>query len=202
VRPRLLVDVDGVVADMVPSFVSWANLKFGLSVDPETIVYHNDMGRSPSLREVDVQLRELYPTPGQDGGWGGAFIEFMSNPRAYPEHVTVVPGSQEALAQLRETYDVLFVTALMRRANQHVPGKLDWIGQNFPGIHICTIPSELKCWIPGTFAIDDRYDTCMRWWDVGTQALLFKRPWSEVPERTPYTPYDWPAIVRQFVRAP
>src|SRR5258708_6287911 len=139
---------------MIPAFVTWANAEFGLRVRLEDIVYHNRMGRSPKLVTVDEYLRQLdcrFTQGGDDGGWGGAFVHFMRQPDVYSRYVRPVPGSQDAIELLRGWGDLAFVTALMRRANDHVPDKLDWIGTNFPGVPIMTIPSELKCWVPGTF---------------------------------------------------
>lgn len=192
-RIKFLCDVDGVVGDIVEPLVEWANKKFSLNVKREDIVYHNDMGRSPNLREVDEQLREYYPTPGPDGGWGGAFLEFMRQPDVYTRYVRPIKDAQRAMKIISSRADCLFVTALMKRAYVHVPNKLEWISDNFAGIPISTMPSDLKQWIPGTFAVDDRYDTCMRWCSVGTQALMFKQPWSEAPAGV--SGFDWEGIL-------
>lgn len=197
-RPRFLCDVDGPAAAMQEAFVDWANKKFSLNVQLDDIVYHNDMGRSPALRAVDEWLRrEHYPIDGPDGGWGGAFIEFMRQPDVYTRFIGTTVGAKESLATIRERYDVAFVTSLMKRANVHVPNKLDWVGQNFPGIPIMTVPSEVKHWVPGAFATDDRYDTCERWRSSGTTALLFGYPWNEAPPEA--LRFDWPRIVTRVM---
>lgn len=198
-RRRVAFDVDGVVADLIPGFCDWFHGKFGVRVDPETIVYHNDMGRSPALEEVDRYLRHFYPAEGADGGWGGAFIEFMNMRDAYPAYVSATPGARDGIDEIKETCDVVFVTALMRRANGHVPGKLDWIGRSFPRTPIFTVPSEYKCWIPCDYAVDDRWDNCERWSVfTDTRVMLFGRPWSEAPDSAEH--WDWPKIVKTIAR--
>lgn len=201
VRPRLLVDVDGVVADLVPSFVNWANRRFDLHVSPEHITFHNDMGRSPALRDVDEWLRRNHYPESQgvkrsDSGWGGAFLEFMRTPEVYTRHVMVNFDGWTAVDLLRKRCDVAFVTALMKRANGHIPDKLDWLGRNFPGIPIMTVPSELKHWVQGRYAIDDRWDTCARWLSHGTYAYTLRRPWSELPPGE--KGFTWAEIVQDI----
>lgn len=203
-RVRIGIDVDGPCAAMIEGFLEWFHsprrdwANEGFQIDREQIKFHNDMGSSPELIEIDSRLRVRYPARGPDGGLGGAFLQFMRHPTVYSDYVRTTEGAQEAIRILSSRADCMFVTALMRRANQHVPDKLDWIGRNFPGIPISTVPSELKCWVHPDFAIDDRYDTCRRWdnedcWH-GVTSLLFQCPWSESP--VGYVGYDWEEIVR------
>ena len=201
-RPKVLLDIDGPCAAMIPAFLDWFHDRFmhrGMYVAIDDIKYHNDMGRSPLLTDIDTRLRMggNYPLPGPDGGFGGAYLEFMRQPDVYSRFVKPVPGSQKAVEILRQRYDLLFVTALMRRANAHVPDKLDWIGKNFPGVPIATVPSEYKNWVTGTFAVDDRYDTCSRWEAAGVRTFMFKMPWNEAPACTPA--YDWAGILEEII---
>lgn len=202
-RIRLAIDVDGPSAAMIDAFLGWVNnpsrcMNWSIpTITRDMIVFHNDMGASPLLQEVDRILRGWYPEPGPNGGLGGAFLQFMRYPRVYSDFVRPTEGAQEAIRVLSSRCDCLFVTALMKRANQHVPDKLDWIGNNFPGIAIATVPSEYKCWVRADFGIDDRYDTCNRWFQEGTEPLMFGTPWSEAPERgTIFGPHDWTSILR------
>lgn len=204
-RCRVAIDVDGPCAAMVEAFLKWFHDerrpwygRLPYEVKREMIKFHNDMGGSPQVVTINELMKEWYPGTGPDSAFGSAFVEFMRHPTVYSDFVRPTEGSQEAIRILKSRCDCLFVTALMKRANQHVPDKLNWIGNNFPGVSIATVPSEYKCWVHPRFGIDDRYDTCNRWNDEdcwrGTIGLLFECPWSEQPAGV--IGYDWEGIVR------
>lgn len=206
-RARVGIDVDGPCADLVGGFLRWFNSPdrdwyqhIPYEVTRDMVTSHNDMGSSPRIRKVDRAMRRWYRDRcseyGQDGphgGFGGAFLQFMRQPTVYTDYIEPVAGAPEAVARLQETCDCMFVTALMKRANQHVPDKLDWIGQNFPGIPISTVPSEYKWWVRPHFGIDDRWDTVDRWLKAGVHGLLFKTPWSDDPSWA--ARHDWNSIL-------
>lgn len=192
---RIGIDVDGPCAAMIEAFVGYANeQRLPYVITRDMVKFHNDMGASPELKEIDAYLRERYPEPGPNGGLGGLFLEFMRNPTVYSDFIKPVEGAQDAIEILRSRADCLFITALMKRANQHVPNKLDWIGRHFPGVSISTVPSEYKCWVKPDFGIDDRWDTTKRWLDEGVHGLLYETPWSEQPKVMPG--HDWTSIIR------
>ncbi len=196
---RVLSDVDGVVADLIGGgFARFLDEELAVCLPINEVIYHNDMGRSPGLREIDDSLRLRWPEPGPDGGLGGAFKTFMKDRDVYGKWVTPIEGAVDGIAEIRRHVDLGFVTALMKSARDHFRSKMEWIERYFPGIPIITCPSELKCWVSGDYAIDDRYDTCSRWeknWKSGLKrAMLFRQPWNEAPVDHPR--YDWPGIVR------
>lgn len=190
-KPKFLSDADGCVAPMVPALVDWANVKFGFKIEVADIVFHSNMGRSPALRDIDRYLRrpEFYPEEGSDGGFGGAFLEFMRQPDVYTRYMQPEANSQLVIASIAERCDTAFVTALMKKALVHVPDKLKWLGQHYPDMTVITCPGAKKHWIPATFIVEDRYDTCTDWAGVGAMAFLFRQPWNEAPAGT--RSYDW-----------
>ncbi len=190
-------DVDGVAADMVGGFSRWVEYKFGVMIDPQKVVFHDRMGRSPDLYDANEALAEIFPGRGFDGdgrGIGGAFECFMKDRDVYGKYISPMPGAVEAIAAIRKNHQVVFVTALMRSARDHFRSKMEWIERWFPGLQIVTCPSGLKQQFRCDFATDDRYDTCARWSLAGASAMLFDQPWSEVPAGVHVERWDWKRI--------
>jgi 5'(3')-deoxyribonucleotidase len=196
-KPSLLCDVDGCTADLVGGMSKWLHHQFGFQFDPGEVIYHDRMGRSPKLLDLNEELARWFPGDG-DGdnrGFGGAFTCFMRDPNVYTRWIDPVVGSVDAIAHIRQRYDVVFVTALMKGARDHFRSKMEWIERWFPEVPIMTSPSGQKFRVRGTFAVDDRYDTCDRWNRNGTPALLFKQSWNEIPPGVVVTRHDWASIV-------
>lgn len=181
----ILSDVDGVVADLIPSFVEWVEQNHGVIIPLDKITVHSNMGSSPDLREQNEALKIYFKD-----GVGGAFKRFMQQHDVY-DFVSPVEGAVETIAGLRRHgYQLVFVTAMMKSAREHFKSKMEWIEKWFPGISIFTAPSEEKFRITGDFCIDDRYDICCRWESVGVTPFLFRQPWNEAPTGTPSHRWD------------
>lgn len=175
----LLCDVDGVVADLVGGLRKWINHQHDLDFEPTNIIYHHGMGRGSAMENIDETLRYWYPE-----GFGGAFTCFMRDPDVYMRWVDPVPGAVDAIAGIRKTHKVVFVTALMKSARDHFRSKMEWIERWFPGLPIITCPTEEKHMVKGTYAVDDRYETCSRWLASGNveKVFLFDQSWNEIPD--------------------
>lgn len=195
-RRTILCDVDGVVADLMGGMSTWLQDCGHPALDSERITLFDirKAAREPALIELDDFLRtSAWPEEGGDGGVNGAFMSFMRG-EAY-DWVKPIPGAVEGIRDLQETHDVYFVTALMKACPEHVPSKMLWMERYFPNVEYFTAPSKLKQMISGnvqTTMIDDRYDTCQRFWDSGQLALLFRQPWNEAPEGA--ISHDWTTI--------
>lgn len=193
-RKVILCDVDGVVADLMGGLSTWMQALGLPACDPNSIGLFDirRAARLPQLVELDDFLRKgPFPAPDGDGGVNGAFMAFMRTD-SY-DWVLPITGAVEGMAALQENFDVHFVTALMEAAPEHVPSKMRWMKRHFPTVPYFTAPSKLKMRIQGDLGIDDRYDTCMRWEEVGTRSFLFRQPWNEAPAGTPR--YDWATLV-------
>ena len=197
-KKTLLLDVDGVVADMVNCFAEFVWNEFDVPIDVSAVVFHDKMGRSPGLARADQALRHWFPgePDGNNAGVGGAFQVFMKDRDVYGKFIRPIKGSVDAVAELRHDYKIVFVTALMRSARDHFRSKMEWIERWFPGIQIMTSPSGCKPMVHGHFAVDDRYDTCASWADAGTHSLLFRQPWNEIPNGVTCATYDWSELLK------
>lgn len=203
-RESVLCDVDGVAANLIGGMRKWVNHQFGLDFDVSEVVYHNDMGRSPLLADLNDELSRWFPgdKDGDNRGFGGAFTCFMRDSNVYTRWVDPIPGVVDAIAQIRQRYDVVFVTALMKGARDHFRSKMEWIERWFPNIPIITSPSGEKQRVGGTYAIDDRYDTCRNWLDSGNirDVFLFKQSWNEIPVNVfGWRGIEWDEIVPEIM---
>ncbi len=199
-KEAILCDVDGVVADLVGGLRKWMNHQFGFDFEPSEVVYHNKMGRSPKLADLNEELARWFPgdSVGDNRGFGGAFTCFMRDPNVYMRWIDPIPGAVDAIAELRQRYHILFVTALMKGARDHFRSKMEWIERWFPNLPISTVPSEEKFRVAGKFAIDDRYDTCRRWMDSGNisrDVFLFRQSWNEIEPGSGWHGMDWEQIL-------
>jgi 5'(3')-deoxyribonucleotidase len=200
--PEFISDVDGCTADLVGGLRKYINERFGFDFDPSEVVYHNSMGRSPGLADLNEELARWFPgdEDGDNRGFGGAFTQFMRDPNVYMKWIDPIPGSVDAIAEIRQKYKVVFCTALMKGARDHFRSKMEWIERWFPNIPIVTCPSGEKYMFRGDWAVDDRYDTCARWITAGTPALLFRQSWNEIPEGVKTVTHDWKSVLEAVMR--
>lgn len=194
----ILCDVDGVVADLMGGFSTWLQHNGHPACDPAKVELFDirKSSRLPTLVELDDCLRGTWSEPGSDGGINGAFMEYMRRSDTY-DWVEVIEGASDGIKALQEVFDVRFCTALMEAAPDHVPSKMRWLKNNFPDVPYYTAPAKLKMGIKGDLGIDDRYDTCARWEEVGTKAYLFRQSWNEAPVGT--RSYDWSNLVGELL---
>ncbi len=176
-NPRILCDVDGVVADIMSGFIVFVHEKTG-----ETFTYQDitcfHIERSPSLHAIHNKwdLRSL-------------LHGYLSLPDTYAQYAILENGAADAIDRLRFDYEIAFVTSVSSYPDS-IASKVRWLDRNFHGIPIITASSGLKHWVAGDIAIDDRYDTIERFTRLGRSSsdrmvnprgLLFGQPWNEAP---------------------
>lgn len=110
-RKSIAVDMDNVIADIESHFLSTCEKEYGLKLDRELLKGKPEADAFPK----DV-IRKLLYTPGF----------FRSAP--------VMTGSQDALKNLMEDFDVYIVSAAMQFPHS-LPEKFEWLAEHFPFIH-------------------------------------------------------------------
>lgn len=195
-------DVDGCAADLVGGMRKWLNHSFSLDFDPSEVLYHNRMGQSPALLDLNEELAPWFPgdADGDNRGFGGAFTCFMRDPNVYMRWIDPIPGAVDAVKEIRQKYKFVWCTALMKSARDHFRSKMEWLERWFPNLPIITCPSGEKYMVRGSWAVDDRYDTVVRWTEHGTPALLFRQSWNEIPPGVKMRTFDWPEIVEVVMK--
>lgn len=195
-KPHVACDVDGVVLGLVDGLQLWMNETYGVFFDKSKVIYHNDMGRSPELMWPDMQLRNFFPQAEERQGaaFSMAFEAFMKERDVY-SRIPVIEGALEGMGKLMAGAEVVFVTALMKSARDHFRSKMESLERWFPNVPIVTCPSGLKYRYKADWAIDDRFDTCMRWAKDGAVAsIVFDQPWSEYKTVGIGKPHSWEDI--------
>ncbi|MCB0568721.1 MAG: 5'(3')-deoxyribonucleotidase [Phaeodactylibacter sp.] len=108
---RIAIDMDEVIADVRPKFLS---------------LYEREFGR-PLVKE-EYWGKKVYQLP------GAAHIRECLHEKGFFAGLPVIPGSQECIRELMERYEVFIVTAAMEfRAS--FEDKFDWLQEHFPFIH-------------------------------------------------------------------
>lgn len=179
---RVLIDVDGVVADLMGGFEKFVWNRHCRELRAREITTFK-LANSPAHQELHAAIdltRELEA--------------FLALPDCYGE-VEVIEGAQEGIGRLQqETHmELAFVTATMKESPESYAPKFRWLAMHFPGIPVISCPSDQKHWFDADFGVDDRYDTCQRFESAGITPLLFRQPWNEAPEGNPR--YDWKGVV-------
>jgi 5'(3')-deoxyribonucleotidase len=179
---RVLVDVDGVVADLMGGFEQFIRGKYSLELRPREITTFH-IAKSPT----HVGLHERIDLDSN-------LEEFLALPSVYQDFVHPVPGAVEAIPRLTAAgHEVGFVTATLHESPESYASKYRWLTRYFGRMPVISCPSGQKHWFAADYGIDDRGDTCERWRSAGVRALLFRQPWNEAPEGTPS--YDWTQIL-------
>ena len=111
-RPRIAIDMDEVIADVYPKFLD---------------LFEQDFGYRPN--------KEAY--------WGQKIYDISQEAARIREYLfdkgffadlPVMEGSQEALKQLSNDYD-LFITTAAMEFRHSLEDKYDWLHRHFPFIH-------------------------------------------------------------------
>lgn len=175
----LLCDVDGCAADLIGGFIEYFENRFGIVI-PYISITRFHMDNSPELQWL-VEAYDLY----------GVFEEFMALPNVYQDYVHPIPGSG-ILNMIQGEIEPVFITATMKKVPESYTSKVRWLHERFPDIPVVSCPAGLKYKFRADWIIDDRYDTCAKFEEVGTKPLLFRQPWNEAPDGV--DAYDWDAI--------
>ncbi|MDN3586681.1 5'(3')-deoxyribonucleotidase [Pedobacter aquatilis] len=108
---RIAIDMDEVIADVIPKFIQLYNRDFGVPLDLEI---------EPG-NEVFMQIPQDV---------NQKWFEYINEPGFFRD-LAVIPDSQEVIRALQEKYDVYIVSAAMEFRNSLVD-KYDWLAEHFP----------------------------------------------------------------------
>lgn len=161
---RALIDVDGVILDLIGGFTEWAKAAKGVQLDFSNVL-------SP---RVPDEYRPI-------------FIEFLKRDDCYSFWVQNHDGAIQGIKDLHDLgFEIVFNTATAVEAPEAYGTKLKRITEiceliNVPFVFIGT-PGFAKHYVSGTIGIDDRADSCLNYARVGTMPFLVLRKWSFDPE--------------------
>lgn len=106
-KKRIAIDMDEVMADVLPKFEALYNREFGKAIKRE-----------------DYWGKKLYDIE------GASHIRNFLYEKGFFADLPVMPGSQEVIRELMEDYEVFIVTAAMEFRNS-LEDKYDWLKRHF-----------------------------------------------------------------------
>ena len=110
---RIAIDMDEVIADVIPKFINLYNRDFGVPLDL-VIEPGNEV-----FKQVPQDVNQKW-------------FEYI-NEEGFFRDLAVIPDSQRVIKALQEKYDVYIVSAAMEFRNSLVD-KYDWLAEHFPFI--------------------------------------------------------------------
>ncbi|WP_233166973.1 5' nucleotidase, NT5C type [Pedobacter nototheniae] len=132
---RIAIDMDEVIADVIPKFIKLYNRDYGVPLDL-----------------VIEPGNEIYKHVPEDVN--RKWFDYINEPGFFRD-LEVIPDSQRVIKALQEKYDVYIVSAAMEFRNS-LTDKYDWLAEHFPFIdwqHIMFCGNKI---IEADFLIDDR----------------------------------------------
>ena len=131
--PRIIIDMDEVMADNFPSFHRAAEERFGRTVQPE-----------------EYRGKKLYDLPGL------AEVRNVLHEKGHFRHLPVIENAVEVIQELYEQYEVYIVTTATEFRYSFLD-KYEWLEEHFSFIHHSRIVfCGDKSIVHGDFMIDDK----------------------------------------------
>lgn len=179
-RPRVLLDVDGVLADFLTPFLYHINYHGGTSHELANMTKW-DMYDSFS---VPAEVRRL--------------VDSKINEPGFARSLEVLPGSQDGVRALKEIADVYIVTSPWSSPTWFHDRRLwlkDWFG--IGGDHLISTKAKHVC--AGDALIDDKTSTLERWGQCHPRGLPIRWPgpnnlWDQ--DYDGVTVQSWPEAVQ------
>jgi uncharacterized protein len=174
IDPRQLAfDIDGVVADIMSTFIAMAHERYNL--------HH--------LRYEDIVEFDLVRCLQMDEAVVWEILDLLLN---CPEELDIVPfpGAVPVLTQLSQEHPLLFVTArdkaepifnwMTNALPQVAPEDIDIIATGDPDAKLAYLQDRNIAYF-----VEDRLETCFHLAGHGIQPLLYDQPWNRRPHCFP-----------------
>lgn len=162
----ILLDMDGVLADLVPAVLKAYDVPYQ---------YREWPSDCHGLYAVCKKLKETFNVP-MDEFWTNLSADFwwLLPKTEYCDQIV-----QKAV-DLAGLYNVHFCTYAV--TPQSAEGKMRWIESNYPGMADRLILTKHK-WVlakPDYILVDDRCQSCREFRQHGGEAVIVPRPWNEL----------------------
>lgn len=159
-RPRVLLDVDGVLADFLTPALDVIERLTGIRYDP-----------------AQITTWDIFDTVGKE--WEQPFFE-ACNTRGFAASLSVYPGAQEGVTALREVAEVYIVTSPLNHNPTWTYERELWLKEHFgiPANRIVHTSAKFLC--RGDALVDDRPHNIQRWNEEHPekQGLLWDASWN------------------------
>lgn len=190
IDPRhLAFDIDGVVADIMTTFIQLARERYGLDHLAYDDIVDFDLARC--LRMDEAIIWEI--------------LDLLLN---HPETLDIapLPEAVPTLTRLAREHPLLFVTARDR-----AEPIFSWLTKHLPTVP----PEDIRIIATGDpdgkltslqdhgihYFVEDRLETCFQLARSGIQPLVFDQPWNRRPHNFPIL-YSWQDLSRLIFQEP
>lgn len=143
-RPRVLLDVDGVLADFVGPALAWFNADQGTSFEPHHVTEYSiekSLGLTKQQADRFYKLCSRLPVGDQP----------------------VFVGAIEGFTRLSEVADVHIVTAPWLGHATWAYERIDWLWRHFQVPYKRVVITPAKHLVRGDFLVDDKTETLHTW---------------------------------------
>jgi 5'(3')-deoxyribonucleotidase len=146
VKPRVLIDVDGVLANFVGATIRDMEAHHGFSMSHDDVTTWDIISSFP----VDAsRLGDTMRSRWREPGWCAS--------------IPVYEGAVEGISILRDLADVFFVTAPMSGAPHWMWERSLWLSQHFNADERDIVFTSSKHLVSGDVFVDDKPSNVMEW---------------------------------------
>jgi 5'(3')-deoxyribonucleotidase len=172
-RKIVLLDVDGVVADLVTPVVAHLHKSLGLKCSTYTA---KDVDRWDIAESITRKLGgdpELYKQLRSK-------VEELFNSQSFVASLQVYDGAIECAKRISSVANVYFVTAGRDESLYWNFERTKWLKEHFGGLYKGVVITEHKHLVQGDFFLDDNVDQVGdRYHKTGGTSCLLDRPWND-----------------------
>lgn len=171
-KKRLIIDMDGVLADVYQQFIAMEEKESGIVIDPASLI-------GKAEYEVFKNGRKHV------------------NSKGFFRDAPLMDGAVDAIKTLNEKYDVFIVSAAMEFPAS-LPEKLAWLTEHFPFIAWQQIVfCGSKAIVQGDIMIDDHFKNLD---NFKGQTILFTQPHNDGPDtRGHHRVGSWQEVLQLLV---
>lgn len=145
-KPRILVDVDGVIADFCGGFLKLINAQFGTEYTPADIT---DYDIAKALRWSPERTEAAY--------------DLITHCDRFAAMLEPLPGAQTGVARLLEIGEVYAVMSPWWSNKTWVHDRNNWLFERFGIGAGRVVHTAAKHLVAGDVLIDDKTSTCEEW---------------------------------------
>jgi len=172
----IILDVDGVVADLM---TPWLN------------EYNKDYGDTLNVSDIQSWNAHSYTKP----ECGTKFYNYIEDPTLYDVVLPTSPDVLEFVSQIKkEGHRVIYVTTSTLGSSG---AKYKWLKKwSFLDSMNDYVEATDKNLIKADILVDDKYENAQRWYLSGGLPVLFRQPWNEWADVPYYHTNNWDVILQ------
>jgi 5'(3')-deoxyribonucleotidase len=159
---RILLDVDGVVANFVGSYLRVVKDVTGRDYGDEDVVEWNIASALGLSEQEQARVHEVVATPG------------------FCLELSVYPGAVAAVRRLAGRHSILWVTTPSEHNPTWRQDRQRWLARHFGELGASLVQTSDKQLVDGDLLVDDRPENCAAWARAHPAglAVLWSRPWN------------------------